>query len=240
MAGGDLLTERINGWFQDLVQDGIEIVAMAQNSADALAGEDVARVAQWVNSVEQLLRSLHADGGPYLRTISETIARENSSSHDDGFYSIHSLNHVPVSVVLGALKSAHTDFKTGRLRRIRDLVRAEVFADFFDMAERLLEAGYKDPAAMLGGAVLEMSLRKLAQRAGISLVYESGKRKTMAPLNDELAKAEQYSALVHRQIAVFAELRNQADHGHFDSYDVPQVKQMIDFGRDFGAKHVSI
>lgn len=40
------------------------------------------------------------------------------------------------------------------------IIAAEIFSDFLEMAEHLLEQGYKDPAAVMIGSVVEENLRK--------------------------------------------------------------------------------
>ena len=51
----------------------------------------------------------------------------------------------------GALRALRRDYDAGYLSKFQSLVRAEVFADFLEMAEHLLEQGYKDPCAVLVG-----------------------------------------------------------------------------------------
>ena len=46
-------------------------------------------------------------------------------------------------------------------------MHAELFADFLEMADYLLSEGYKDPAAVLGGSMLEEHLRQLRQSMDI-------------------------------------------------------------------------
>ena len=56
---------------------------------------------------------------------------------------------------LGTLRAAKEDIEGGYLQRVEVLVSASVFSDFLEMAERLLDNGYKDPTASLIGADLE-------------------------------------------------------------------------------------
>ena len=52
------------------------------------------------------------------------------------------------------------------------IATAEVYADFLEMADGLLDAGYKDAAAVMIGGVLEEHLRRLCTRSGIATTYE--------------------------------------------------------------------
>jgi len=53
-----------------------------------------------------------------------------------------------------------------------------------------------------------------------------------------LAKAGAYGALVQKQITSWANLRNDAAHGHFAKYDVDQVRQMLLFTQKFCADYL--
>ena len=64
-----------------------------------------------------------------------------------------------------------------------------------EQAEELLQAGYKDAAAVLVGGVLEKHLRSMCARRGIGLLKTNGKHKMINDMNDELAKAGAYNAL---------------------------------------------
>ena len=57
---------------------------------------------------------------------------------------------------MAVLQAAKDDIEGGYLQKVETLVSASVFSDFLEMAEHLLDNGYKDPVASLTGAVLEM------------------------------------------------------------------------------------
>jgi hypothetical protein len=96
-------------------------------------------------------------------------------------------------------------------------------------AEHLHSEGYKDAAAVTIGAVLEDSLRKLADKQGIPTIAPNGRPLTIDPINVSLTKANVYGPLVQKQVTTWADLRNSAAHGHYDKYDEAQVKQMLLF-----------
>ena len=56
------------------------------------------------------------------------------------------------------------------------------------MAEYLLGEGYKDPAAVLIGGVLEQYLRKQCEKSGIEVNSDSGKPRKADTLNSDLAR----------------------------------------------------
>lgn len=149
------------------------------------------------------------------------------------FNSMHGNHYRHVSDVAGMLKAVEHDIESGMLANFRSLIQAEIFADFLEMAEHLLNEGYKDAAAVLLGAILEDSLRKIADANGISVVGPKGKPLTIDPLNSAVAKDGVYNSLVQKQITSWANLRNDAAHGHFTKYDEAQVKQMLLFVQKF-------
>lgn len=120
------------------------------------------------------------------------------------------------------LKAAKEDIEVGYLRKLEDLVAADIFTDFLEMAEYLLEQGYNDPAASLIGAVLEDGLRKIAKNNDIILKS----KENISSLNHKIADAKIYNRLVQRQVEVWNEIRDNADHGKFSEYNADSVQKM--------------
>ena len=100
------------------------------------------------------------------------------------------------------------------------------------MSEYLLSEGYKDPAAVIAGSVLEEHLRKLCIRNGIA-VETTGKPKKADTLNSELAAKTVYSKLDQKSVTAWLDLRNKAAHGKYSEYNKEQVDLMIKSVRDF-------
>lgn len=148
------------------------------------------------------------------------------------FTNIHSGHYIHVCEIQGLLKAIEHEFTRGLIVDFKNLVQASIFADFLEVAEYLLSEGYKDSAAVMIGAVLEDSLRKLAE--GNSILTQLPSRPlSINPLNIELARASVYGPLVQKQVTTWADLRNSAAHGHYDKCDNQQVKQMLLFVQKF-------
>lgn len=135
---------------------------------------------------------------------------------------------------IGVLQGAYNDFQDGFLIEIRNLIRAELLDDFLSQAEMLLEQGYYLAAASLGGAVLEDTLRKLCDKH--SIAYPE--RTKIDTLNIELARAEIYDKLVQKEITAKADIRNNADHGHFDKFNSQDVEDMLRWVRRFVSEYL--
>lgn len=137
----------------------------------------------------------------------------------------------------GIIVGMRADFADGYTRSLEELVHAGLFADFLDMALELQEKGFKDPAAVIAGSVLEEHLRRLAGKNGIDIEREPGKPKKADTLNAEIEKAGAYNKLVQKSVTAWLDLRNQAAHGEYDGYDHRQVDALIRDIRDFMIRH---
>ena len=136
----------------------------------------------------------------------------------------------------GVVRSLRADVAAGYLESQRELIHGELFADFLEMAQHLLDEGYKDPAAVIAGSSLEAHLRQLCQKAGIDLDDTGANgvtQKKADRLNADLTKAEVYSKLDQKNVTAWLDLRNEAAHGHYDQYEAAQVGLLISGIRDF-------
>ncbi|MHC4478002.1 MAG: HEPN domain-containing protein [Planctomycetota bacterium] len=136
--------------------------------------------------------------------------------------------------VFGVLQAAHRDYQGGFLFDLRALIAAELLGDFIEQAEMLIAEGYHVAAASLAGAVLEDGLRKLCASKGISVPEKT----KIDRLNADLAKAGVYNKLVQKRITALADIRNNADHGHFDKFTKDDVEDMIKWVRRFSADYI--
>lgn len=154
---------------------------------------------------------------------------ENSVYHKNFIKDVKSGHRSHVDFGIGVLRALKEDLNFGYLTNVQNLVIAEIFEDFLSMSEYLLEAGYYVPAGSLVGSVLEDSMRKLCDKNNI--IYP--KETKINSLNADLAKAGVYSALVAKEIIAKADIRNNADHGHYDKFNKDDVKNMIEWVRRF-------
>ena len=118
------------------------------------------------------------------------------------------------------LEAAREDYQGGYLFNVRGLIKAEVLDDALQQAGALQTAGYKDPACVLVGVSLEVTLKELCTRHG----FDHGKLDKMSA---DLAKAGVYNAAKQKQITAWADLRNKAAHGQWGEYTTSDVDDMI-------------
>ena len=137
---------------------------------------------------------------------------------------------------VGILKALRADYAAGNLQAITELIHADIFSDFLEMAEYLLEQGYKDPSAVITGSVLEEHLRKLCIKNGIAII-QGNRPKKADTINAELAAVNVFSKLDQKNITAWLDLRNKAAHGKYDEYSKEQVALLIQSIRDFITRH---
>lgn len=138
-----------------------------------------------------------------------------------------------VPTFLAIARSLRRDFAAGfAAASFEALVRVDLFGDFLDMARHLLDSGFKDPAAVLIGAVLETHLRKLCEKHGVPTA-DKGKSRKADSLNSDLASKAVYTRLDQKSVTAWQALRNNAAHGTFSAYSEAQVDLMLGGVRDF-------
>jgi hypothetical protein len=132
----------------------------------------------------------------------------------------------------GVLSALQLAYQAGYLDSISELIRADLFSDFVEMSEHLLSEGYKDPAAVVVGSVLEEHLRRLCMKNGIAISAGS-KSKKADQMNADLAAKAAYSKLDQKSITSWLDLRNKAAHGKYDEYSKDQVALLIQGVQNF-------
>lgn len=164
----------------------------------------------WVVKVKQLLVTVCGSESQYMTAFSDA---EGTSLYETNLGIFQRL--------LAIFKSFREDFESGYLISSRNLIQSEVFSSELDQARELLRAGYKGPAAVVCGVVLETNLRTICEGAGLDI----GK---VDKMNVDLAKAGKYNVLVQKRITALADIRNRAAHGKWDEFTDHDVQSMID------------
>jgi hypothetical protein len=145
-----------------------------------------------------------------------------------------------VREMLGILRALKEDVETGYLTTLREHIHADVFSDFLEMAEHLLSDGYKDPAAMLVGGVLEQHLCQLCRKHHMPIEVDPGngpRPKKADAMNADLAKQAVYNKLDQKNVTAWLDLRNKAAHGKYDEYSAGHVALILQGVRDFVARY---
>lgn len=164
------------------------------------------------------------------------VVRDNSSywqQADALVQSRHLSNFDKTHALAGIVRALREDVNKGYIHSVEELVHADLFTDFLEMADHLLDEGYKDPAAVLGGGVLEEQLRQLCNGNSISVVHPDGKAKKADQMNSDLAGKGIYQKGDQKSVTAWLDLRNKAAHGKYTEYTKDQVALFIQSIRDF-------
>jgi hypothetical protein len=142
----------------------------------------------------------------------------------------------PLIGKIGSLRALRRDYDEGYLSTVQGLIRAELFADFLEMAEHFLQQGYKDPAAVLVGGVLEEHLRTLCSAQPIPIhTTVSDRPKKAEAMNSDLAGAGVYK-LDQKNVTAWLDLGNKSAHAKYAEYTSEQVATMLSGVREFAAR----
>jgi hypothetical protein len=197
---------------------------------------DMARYVTWNTQCLNLLsqiktgKSIHYE--KFLDEEDKGHKKFVRSGTPAGRYRYHSIT-VEVFHKLAILRALQEDIKSGNFFDEELLISADAFEGILEQAAHLLSSGYKDAAAVLVGAVLESTLKKLCEKSSITYATDA----TINPVND-LLKDKIYNTLAHKQIIAWADLRNNAAHGKFDKYDKKDVERMLDWTKSFLESHL--
>jgi hypothetical protein len=170
---------------------------------------DKEKVNQWGVSCLHILKRVFGQDSDHYKKFDDLFSKLSS--------------YTSFRRALGVLKAAEDDYNNGYLFDTKVLIQAEVFDDFLEQAQHLLDNGYYAPAAVIAGSVLEDGLRQLCARNSIAI---SAKPK-LDTMNADLAKAGVYNLLVQKQIVALADLRNKAAHGRWTEFTDTDVRNMI-------------
>jgi len=210
---------------------GNELVQYGKSNGGHMADVQVQKFTLWTNRVgDFILRIKDKQSQPALTFDHFRSVMKMTNLHSNSYFLLLE--------VIGALESIKYELENGLLYNIQKLLQADIFSDFLEMGEHLLQEGYKDAAAVIIGTVLEDTLRKLCDSNRINTLNPNGKPLTIDPLNVELEKAGVYNKLVQKQITSWADLRNNAAHGHFEKYNEKQVEMMLLFVQTFCADYL--
>ncbi|MEC4874031.1 DUF4145 domain-containing protein [Pseudomonas sp. NC26] len=180
---------------------------------------DPEQLLNWSVKVTSLLERVGPEASSQLRMFVEA---EKPKSMDSAFDRFKRMKAVFLAV--------KEDFEGGYLVSYRSLVQAEVFTSELDQAREQLSSGYKTPAAVIAGIVLETKLRDMCTALGIPL----GK---LDKMNADLAKAQAYNSTQQKRITAIAGVRNSAAHGKPEEFTPADVQGMIDDVERFLAAH---
>ena len=208
---------RVQESLKTLVELGEELLGTEEWHPDCETYIGDPRVeARWVNQTTTRLAQVFGPDHRYPTRFESVYSRRlpSESTGPDTHW---------VERGLGILEAALDDVERGLLATLQEMASAEVFSSFLDQAGHLLQEGYHVPAASLAGAVLEDGMRSLATREGIAVKA----RDNLQSLNSKIADKGVYNRIRQKQVSVWIDVRNAADHGRFKDFTDKDVADLI-------------
>lgn len=173
------------------------------------------------------------------KTAIARIVGENSEYYKDVKINFNKpiFSEKKLKYVIGVVQALKSDLENDYLKSLSEIIQSEVFSDYLDMAEHLINEGYKDPAAVLVGSTLEVHLRELCVSNSIDIEFLNSKGKPTPKkadvMNADLAKASVYSPAYQKQVTAWLGLRNSAAHGNYLEYTKEEISLMLQGLRQF-------
>jgi hypothetical protein len=206
--------KRILERIDDLIKLGNSVVSTKKHADYVGDYVDKGKQTGFKTSCLSFIKNLYGESHPYYKNFDDKVDGQRLHETESG---------------LQILLSIKNEVEHDWLFSIRELVSAEIFANFLDMSKYLLDEKYKDAAAVMIGSVLEGHLKFLADKHNVdTIVYKNGDTypKKADTLNTELTKAEIYNVLQQKNVTAWLDLRNKAAHAHYDQYSIEQVNIM--------------
>ncbi len=209
---------------EDLKKRINELLSKADQVLATIYRTSSPRSLDWVNSEQfyafrtaalSFLKNTFSETHPYYQEFNIHVKSSSRNDAENG---------------RGILTSVKQEIEGGWLFTVRGLISSEIFSDFLESAQYLLDEGYKDPAAVMVGCVLEEHLRQLCIKNSIPVESIKGTKpvaKKADQLNAELAAKTTYNKLDQKNVTAWLDLRNKAAHGKFTEYSKDQVLLMI-------------
>jgi hypothetical protein len=215
------ILERVTQRLQQLISLG-ELAIIVYDPNDPVVG--IGKFHEWRLASLSFLESVLGPTNRYYKFFEQHVGEFESG------------NSFAVEEGLGTLRGVKGELECGPLPQMEGLISGEIFEDFLDMAEHLLEQGYSEVAPSLIGAVLEDGLRRIAKNHGIPVREDSD---SIGSLNTKLADGSVYSNFMRKKVALWNDTRNNADHGKFSQNTEQDVRQMLEGVRDFLGTHLT-
>ena len=231
------INERILTRLNELIAEGEEVLCSVSTHTHSRTFRDL----DGKTSSHKDLKTYTLDFRRYEKwktnciVLFDGIKANNSSLSDHmNFFNIAQATKPHVLKCIAIIEAFKESFEKGFFDDITIAIRADVTSSYLGQAEELLREGKTGqyahiPAAVLAGAVLERNLRDLCERQEppVPTKTHKGEYLTLNPLIDGLKKSGLYNELKAKQLRAWADIRNDAAHGKFDTFTSNDVQQML-------------
>jgi len=212
------MNELISKRFDTLIEEGKRLETTLPRTknggiATVIDSPKISLYEAWLTSAINLVHTIAPPKSSYLQEI-ERIRQNEHFKY--GFPSL------AFQQMFGLLVSAKQEWVQGLLRQIEYVIAAETFDDFLDHAAIYHKGNKKTEASILASAVLEDTVKKIANKNGIN---PSGK--SLDELIDELAKTDVITPVKAKRYKGYSGVRNSALHAEWGQIDIRDVGELI-------------
>lgn len=148
----------------EIIADFLRIKSKAKYN-DLSGNTSIEEITALLSKSKAAIARIVGNNSEYYKDIEATLKRTN----------IHAGNKL--RYVMGTISALKSDLENDYLKSYSDIIQSEVFSDYLEMAEYLLNEGYKDAAAVLIGSTLEVHLRELCISNNIDIETTNNKGK---------------------------------------------------------------
>jgi hypothetical protein len=213
-----MLSESVNTRFQELISIGQNLVGHIGRDRNAslyywVPDYMIPDFQRWLSSSVNLFALVSPSSSFY---VTESQQLMDQAGKGQG------ISTSSAQKMLGLLQSAYDEWQKGLLRKIEYIISAATFDDFLDHASMYHKGNKKIEAAVLASAVLEDSVKKVANKQSISISGQS-----MEQLIDDLTKADVLTSVKAKRLKSHAAVRNHALHAEWDAFDIKDVGELI-------------
>ena len=177
----------------------------------------------WATSVQSLIRAVFGEKSEQYANFTKALLRCGSEGIEP-----------KVKALFFLFYSAKQDFEGGYVFNVELRVSGEVFGDFVCLAQRALDEGHKDVAAVLACAALEDALKRYATTNDLDV-----DGKTMADVVNALKSAGLVAGAQKALLDRMPTIRNYALHANWEKISEPDVGSVIGFVEQFLLKNFS-
>ncbi|MCW3154840.1 hypothetical protein N8H69_20015 [Achromobacter spanius] len=210
------MQDQVLARIDELISQGQHIVR--SYGRDDYWASDVVLAQAWMASAANAILQIAPPRSFYHAEIDRLVAHEQLKG---------GIPNKVLEKVLGVLQSVHAEAQAGLLAKLEYQIFATAFDDFLDHASSFHKSGKVREAAILVSAVLEDTVKRIAEKNGVDSAGVS-----LEPLVDRLTEAEVLTVIKSKRIKSYAGVRNSALHAEWDKLDLKDVGQAINGVRE--------
>jgi uncharacterized protein YutE (UPF0331/DUF86 family) len=214
------MNDRIVAEVDELVAIAEKLSQDASQSDSSLGHERIEELSTIASRGGQLILRLYGQDSQYQINFQKVLKTNYFTTMHRSYF-----NHI--SELLGILRGVQHDIKSGMLSDFRQLLQAEIFADFIALAKEVLDDN-KDVAVVLACAALEDALKRVAIKENLNVDDKD--------MSDIINALKTKGVIKGAQVPIvqsYVKLRNKAFHAEWDKIDKESVSSVIGFTEQF-------